>query len=245
MTHVFRFSIQPGLPPGSQSCFPPHIQILNGPPTPPGELSSHTPQLESEIEATSNQFSGESNEEFAERIQYEVERELLRLSVLTGRFYTARIMEVTPLLRRNINIQVATGWDHGEVDPRQAGGAQTWTGMLESKLMLWRRVSEDRADPMLAYAYLYMICELDSFNDWDIQSGQHPDAPQEIRLIRNLLLHSSQPNPSVIAYCALYGLSPGRSPSEVEQHKQHARDRLHALLADVWNALLQEVGVSD
>jgi len=133
---------------------------------------------------------------------------------------------------------------HHIVDPRKAGKPQNWTGSVETKLMLWRRVSEDKNDPILAYTYLHMICELDGNDAWEHESNLAPSAFQEIRLIRNLLLHSKKkPNASVVTYCKLYNLNPDRTPREVVAHKQHARDRLHALLGEVWKALLQDVGV--
>ncbi len=137
------------------------------------------------------------------------------------------------------------GWGHRRVKPRAVGKPQNWTGAVETKLMLWRRVSEDRSDPMLVYAYLFMICELDGFENWDPESEVAPSVSQEIRLIRNLLLHSKErPRVSVVAYCKLHNLSPDRTPREVEAHKQHARDRLHVVLGGVWEALLRDVGVS-
>ncbi len=245
MTHLFRLSIKPGLPPGTDTCFPRHIRVVpEEVPDNSGNLRTYRQQPESQIELTADQLADESNEDFEGRIQYEIERELLRISVFTGIFYQASITDIEPMISRTHNIQVSAGWLHRSVKPRAVGKPQIWTGAVETKLMLWRRVSEDRSDPMLVYAYLFMICELDGFEDWDPESELAPSVSQEIRLIRNLLLHSKEkPRASVVAYCKVHNLSPDRNPREVEAHKQHARDRLHALLGGVWKMLLKDVGV--
>ena len=245
MTHLFRLSIKPGLPPGTDTCFPRHIRVVQEEaPDNGGNLRIYRQRPESQIELTADQLADESNEVFEARIQYEIERELLRISVFTGIFYQASITDIEPMISRNRYIRASAGWGHRPVKPRAVGKPQNSTGAVETKLMLWRRISQDRSDPMLVYAYLFMICELDGFEDWDPESELAPSVSQEIRLIRNLLLHSKEkPRASVVAYCKLHNLSPDRTPREVEAHKQHARDRLHALLGGVWKVLLQDVGV--
>ena len=245
MTHLFRLSIEPGLLPGTEACFPEHIRILREEaPESSGNLKTYKQQPESQFELEADRLVDESNEDFEARVQHEIERELLRISVLSGTFYQASITNIEPMISRNRNIQASTGWGHRVVDPKRAGKPQNWTGAVETKLMLWRRVSEDRSDPILVYAYLFMICEPDGIDDWDHESNLAPSAFQEIRLIRNLLLHSTEkPKTRVVAYCKLHNLNPDRTPREVEAHKKHARDRLHAVLGEVWKMLLQDVGV--
>jgi len=245
MTHLFRIAIKPGLRPGTETCFPQHIRILpEEAPRSSGNIKAYKQQPESKIEFEANQLVDESNEDFEARIQYEIDRELLRISVLTDTFYQASVTDIEPMISRKHNIRTSTGSAHHIVDPRRAGKPQNWTGAVEIKLMLWRRVSEDKNDPILAYAYLHMICELDGIDPWDCKSNLAPSASQEITLIRNLLLHSEEkPYPSVVAYCKLQNLNPDRTPREVVAHKQHARDRLHVLLVEVRKVLLQDVGV--
>lgn len=244
MTHIFQISVKPGLVPRTESCFPKHIQIISDKePENDGGLQAYKQQPESRVEIAASRLTGESDEDFEARIQYEIERELLRISVLTGVFYSATVVDVDPMISRNRSIKVSTGWLPRVLDPSSAGKPQSWTGALETKLMLWRRVLEDKGDPMLGYAYLYMICEVDGFVEWDYESRIGPTASQEIRLIRNLLLHSSEPNASVVAYCELHNMDAKRSPREVVIHKQHARDRLHALLSEIRKTLLEDIGV--
>jgi len=230
LSYSLTFKIVPDLPQHSQSYLPKHIRFDS-----PDRLV-----------ICLEQEQDESNEDLITRAEWEIQRELLRIHVFQGIVYTSTYIAAQPLLSRAFRLQASPGWMHHPIAPKLARCQELWTPSIETKLVLWGEVQRENLTPQLRYAYLYMICEIDGVHmDWDYKSGQNPTPFEEIKIIRNLLLHSGDMHPRVKKYLSRKNIDHQRNIQNLQIYTKLATDRLHAVLTDVWKLLLNDLGYVD
>ncbi len=229
MKYNFYFKISPNLPSHAQSYLPEdnHIRF-----TSPNQLVIGL-----------DQKPEESNEALKEHAEWEIKRELLRINVLEGILYEHFYLYVKPKLSYRFRGKASAGWIQRPINPELAT-CQDWmsASTIETKLVLWEQ-AQIATNPRLIYAYLNMICEISGVDmDWQPQSGLEPTPIQEIKIIRNLLLHSKNPHPKVKIYLEKMNFPLERTVENSQYHLKLGLDRLYIVLPAVWNILMNDLG---
>ncbi len=227
MQYSLLFEITPALPNHAQSYLPGHISFRS-----PNKLA-----------ICLHQEQGETNEALKSRAEWQIKRELLRIHVLEGIIFESNYLGAEPPLFFGFTGTASTGWFQRPLNPELAKAQETWEPNIELKLLLWEKAQREISDVRLTYAYLYMICETSKVDmRWNGDMNSELKAVQEIKLIRDMLLHGDQPQVMVKKYLEKCGIPHERNVDNSQRHIKLAYDRLHVALPAVWRILLKDLG---
>jgi len=189
-----------------------------------------------EFEVVRNQ--DESSDEFRDRCNRWINRELFRVNAFTNNLLKATSIKIEPP-PGGITINASAGWGHCKQLPLNHVG---WSDeSLEFILSAWS-VAIHSKDLVLCFVMLDTICEAaEVTQDWGDQA-KWPPRFAEVRLIRNLLVHGVKtPKNQVRKYLELcsHSIDPNRFESRY-QHLELARLRCSHLKSAVWKIVMSK-----
>jgi hypothetical protein len=178
----------------------------------------------------------DSSDEFRERGERWIRRELSRLNALTGYLLEANSISFEPPTG-NITINVAAVWGHApQMPPRHAGWLDEGH---EFRIGAWD-IASHTENNVLRFVMLDSICESAGVpRNW-VNKAAWPHRFAEVRLIRNLIVHGSeQPNSEVLQYLEACTKSIlGNRFTNRHKHLELARLRSAHLMSCVWKVVV-------